>query len=421
MMALLSLKLKQVGLFLFAASFFLSTAVTNIGLGMLIVAACISFRDCWVTVKGQPLFYLSVLFIVYLLVRQSFGFVHPEGRLSDILPWLYLSLFWLIGWALGKDEAYWRKILLLVAVSFFIRLIIGFDLDRIKLSLSGGHGFGFAGRVATIGFGLYAANMLLGWFLLRTHFLYSPFIKHEKVRFALWLLGFILIAEAIFLANSRGTWLALLVTVCFIVFVSLIKIRKKEVTFTSHRGFFIICSAVVLVLALNTNAVQTRVMSEVSTYKAIITGKGLDEIPYTSAGLRIHMYDHGINMGSQRPWLGWGAESTAWLMSQSDDGHISSFPHFHNGYIEVWLLFGLIGILFFITAFTLFTLGLCSVRRAQIIDNKWLIFLSASFVLMIVWNLFNVRLAHHDYRIYALLILGLAFAVISKVSKQTDD
>jgi len=415
----LSLRLRQIGLFLFAANFFISTAATNIGLVILLLAACIGYQDCWKTVKGQPLFYVSILFIAFLFVRHAFGFVYPEGQVVDLKPWVYLSLFWLIGWALGDDECYWRKILLLVAISFFIRLIIGFDLDRIKLSMSGGVGFGFAERVATIGFGLYAANLLIGWFFLRSElFCATKCSVKKRFIYIAWLICLVVIAEAFFLANSRGTWLALLAVILSSSLVFLIKVRKKA---TTIMGIALTITAVVLVVSINAKAIQTRVMNELPTYKAILNNGELEYIPYTSAGLRIHMYAHGIEMAKQRPLLGWGADSAEWVMSQSKDKHIKKFPHFHNGYIEVWVLFGLVGVIFFIVTFLLFIQGLQKARRHRTVDKSILVFLLSSFMLMIVWNVFNVRLDHHDYRIYSLLILGLAFAVISKSSKQLID
>lgn len=75
--------------------------------------------------------------------------------------------------------------------------------------------------------------------------------------------------------------------------------------------------------------------------------RGLEDVPYTSIGIRINTWQAGVDWGLERPWVGWGSEArslviqeTAWLPPFVKQ----HFGHLHNFLLEVWVAYGLLGV-----------------------------------------------------------------------------
>lgn len=404
-------KLKLSGVMLFAFTMLWSTALANTGLLIIILCVLIDYKACWQSVKTQPLFYISAIFVFYILGRQAFFYVYPGGGLKGVTPWVYLSLFWVVGWALGEDQKYWRWFLTLAFVGFWIRVISGFDLEGVKAALLDSQSFGFDLKRASILFALDAATVILAWVVWRRQII-NLFSSKKYIGWCVWLIFMVLAFEVLVITNSRGTWLAML--------VALVLLAGFNVTkgITWKRALLLLMLFGILVVS-NLSSITERVESESATYQAIMTGD-LSKVPYSSAGLRIHMYAHGLQMGEKRPWLGWGAGSLPWLMKQSSDTHIVGFPHFHSGYFSVWLQFGLVGVLFFVALVAILVRKLYRGYVRGNIDSSYAHFLLSGISLMVVWNIFDVGMEHTDYRFYTLFMLGLAFAVVSKSDKNTE-
>lgn len=405
--------LKLSGVMLFAFTMMWSTALANIGLVFVILSACIAYKDCWQSVKTQPLFYVSVAFVVYVIFRQTVMFVYPEGDgLREITPWLYLSLFWLVGWGLGENQKHWQWFLILAFIGFWIRVVNGFELEGVKAALFEGASFGFNLKRASILFALNVATVILAWIVWRRQII-NLVASKKFIGWGVWLTLMILAFEVLVITNSRGTWLSLLVALAVLAGLNL---ANKGITW--KRAALLLTLFGILVIA-NLNTVMDRVESESASYQAIMTGD-LSKVPYTSAGSRVHMYAHGWEMGKLHPWFGWGAGSLPWLMQQTPDKNLYQFNHFHSGYFGVWLQFGLVGVLFFAAVFILLVRALYLGYKRGSIDPTYAHFLLSSMAVMVVWNIFDVGLEHTDFRFYTLFVLGLAFAVISQSGKNTE-
>jgi O-antigen ligase len=399
-------KIKFVAVMLFALTMMWSTALANVSLAVLLLCALFSYRSAFSFIRSQPTAIISLGFFTYALIRQLLGPLYaPSSGLSDLLPWLYLSLYWLIGWALSQHSKQWHWFLVLGLIGFFIRVATGFDLDGVKAGLFESTSFGFDYSRASILFALYAATALLGLAVWRNDIVSIHTSKYPTGTLG-WGVLLVLIFEILVITNSRGTWLG---TVAGFSVLALYGFNNK----ISWSRYALLASMLAALIAVNVSTISERVDAESSTYQSLVSGD-LSKVPYSSAGLRIHMYNHGVNMGSIHPWLGWGAGSVPWLMKQSPDKNIQDFPHFHSGYIEVWLQFGLIGVLFF-SSFVLLLLRKLYVGFYTNPElNKYRIFILSSIALAVVWNLFNVGLEHTDYRFYSFYMLGLASAVLNE-------
>lgn len=73
----------------------------------------------------------------------------------------------------------------------------------------------------------------------------------------------------------------------------------------------------------------------------------LDAVPYSSVGIRIHTWVAASEWIAERPLVGWGDEGrglvidhTLWL----PDFVKANFGHLHNFFLEVWVVYGLLGL-----------------------------------------------------------------------------
>ena len=410
--------LQLAGLYLFSFCLLLSTAGAHLGLVLILLAGILNYRSLFESVKGQPLFYLAMVFLAFILIRQSFFPVYDGGSFSDVKGWTYLGLYWLVGWALANNQRRWFIALSLVFAAFILRIIINFDSDRIALAMQGGlQPFAFSDTESHIGFSLYCGTILLGWIVWRDKIIEA--LPQGCWRHVIWLVVLMVILEALVLTNSRGGWVA---TAAGVMALGVGKLfTEGKASIRTHWRMSASIIAVILVMGgLNLTGISNRVTNETAAYETIAAGE-LDEIPYSSVGLRIYMWRHAIDMWQQKPWLGWGAGSSAWAMDQATDKNIHPFPHFHSGYLDVLVQFGIVGILLFTATIILILISLWRIYQQKDNYAGFFWFLLGGFVLAAVWNLTNVAFQHHGFRFYSLFMMGLLYAVtIQATSKRVN-
>ena len=94
---------------------------------------------------------------------------------------------------------------------------------------------------------------------------------------------------------------------------------------------------------------QSRLAQESVTLSALLAGN-LDEVPFSSFGIRVHSWAEALKWIADRPVTGWGqkARTDVIQLSQSfpDEVKEIGFGHLHNGYLEILLGFGIVGFVF---------------------------------------------------------------------------
>ncbi|MDZ7851451.1 MAG: O-antigen ligase family protein [Halomonas sp.] len=89
-----------------------------------------------------------------------------------------------------------------------------------------------------------------------------------------------------------------------------------------------------------------RMTSERECWHSLLEG-GVENVPYTSIGIRINTWLAALEWIEQRPLVGWGGqarslviEHTPWLPPFVKE----NFGHPHNYLLEVWVAYGLLGV-----------------------------------------------------------------------------
>lgn len=101
-----------------------------------------------------------------------------------------------------------------------------------------------------------------------------------------------------------------------------------------------------MVVALLFDVLAQRLAAESHVIAEVLQGN-LDDVPYTSVGIRIHSWVAALEWIAERPLVGWGGEArglvmdhTPWLPTFVKD----NFGHLHNFFLEVWVAYGLVGL-----------------------------------------------------------------------------
>jgi len=133
-------------------------------------------------------------------------------------------------------------------------------------------------------------------------------------------------------------------------------------------------------------AIYNRVVTDKTTVEALLAGS-LDEVPYSSTGLRVHSWAEALKWIAERPITGWGLDARVDVMQLADhfpDDIKARFGHLHNGYLEILLGFGAVGF------FYLCLLWVLLLRRIKLAASKDLYaFALYSSVFFLVLNMFE--------------------------------
>ncbi|MCP4331627.1 MAG: O-antigen ligase family protein [Gammaproteobacteria bacterium] len=149
--------------------------------------------------------------------------------------------------------------------------------------------------------------------------------------------------------QTRAAFLGLLVT----GFAALVQAVRQGNFFGQNH---ISKAKVVLVLILVTGllawpakeSLQSRIAAESASMHALLTGN-LEELPFSSVGVRVHSWLESLKWIADRPVTGWGLKARTDVIRLAEhfpDDVRSEFGHLHNGYFELLLGYGVVGFAF---------------------------------------------------------------------------
>lgn len=149
--------------------------------------------------------------------------------------------------------------------------------------------------------------------------------------------------------QTRAAFLGLFVT-GFAAFVR--RVRQGNFFAQNHLSK----AKVVLVLVLVTGLLawpakeilHSRLTSENASFNALLTGN-LEELPFSSVGVRVHSWLESLKWIAEKPITGWGLkarEDVIRLAEHFPDDVKAKYGHLHNGYLEILVGFGVVGFAF---------------------------------------------------------------------------
>lgn len=135
-------------------------------------------------------------------------------------------------------------------------------------------------------------------------------------------------------------------------------------------------------------------------------------------GIRVRLYELGVQKFKERPWLGWGLDSTPALIASAHlDLAGERHVHLHNSYLDALVGMGLIGSLLLLALFVLVIRELVLAWRGGIISTASFWALAGCVGIVLVANAFDSLLWRFEYARAPLeLLFGccIAYALIRR-------
>lgn len=374
-------------------------ALTKISFGSIATASSVVFAviGLWCCYRygdhlrrSPPFIFILLAITIQLLSWIASQVLHPE--LARDLPkielltriFLFVPIAWWLGSSIKNTFIFWSAAAIGIATSPWL---IGGGFKEISDGLSG----------ARVDFSISNAqhpSLLFGTLLIGLLCFCSRLWRSKKGFFSFflfWIPCIILCLVIIVITQTRATWLGLIITGC--VAGLLFFLNHLSSTHKRGKGRLIFITLLLSTLALTVptffdGIIAKRISAEKATVNAFMEGQ-IDNIPYSSIGIRIHTWRAGIEHFRKRPIFGWGAngkriaiEESTWLPEDVRKG----FGHLHNTFLELLVNYGVLGLAFYFSLIGWTLRESYRARKRNDMPNDIFIF----FVLFLVfWNIVN--------------------------------
>ncbi|MCL7939239.1 O-antigen ligase family protein [Halomonas sp. ATCH28] len=366
------------------------TLCALLGLGMVLVYGS-GLRS------SGPMWLLLAALLVQTLSWALGAWHHPEwvGDNPKLDRLAKLFIFIAVAWWLGGST---RNTLLVWSLALLGYLVASFTHgDGLQEWLAGlqGQRVGFGIRNLQHGSMLFGVA-LLGLVVFTTRFgrvggRWVPW----RITISLLLIGLCLVGIAI--GQTRAVWLAVTLALTSAGALWLGWTLMCSRVSAAHPARPVMLTAggllvVVIVLGMVFQGTLTERLSHESSVVADITQGEFDSVPYTSIGIRIHSWRAALEWIAERPLVGWGSEGrslvmdhTSWLPVEVKE----RFGHLHNYLLEVWVAYGLLGVLVVFALAVWIGRGTWLAWRGGVMPNDVALFGAAFFVYWMVVNQFE--------------------------------
>ncbi len=394
-----------IGLAVFAFGYVAGRAISNVGLGMLLVALLLGLPRYASLLRNDPLVRLGLTWMAYCtgLAVWADG-VYPESRQYGALPEVWSFAFVpLVALATRGNHHRVIGVLLLALFGLMYRLAkeanFGdgpvFDYNLVAL----GNGRNLAVLFIDVG-ALGTVTLLLGLTMQRTWPVTLRVLALTGVFacFAVLLIAWIS-------APSRTSLVALPLTMT----VLLLRDWRNSVQFRNVRLVGTgLC--IVLLVFITTHLAEIRdvISKDIDTWRAVASGH-VEEIQLDSTGLRIHMWQLAYSRWIEYPLTGIGPSVAHLLGSDPQRPFLAIFNQFHSGFVELLLRIGLIGATVLTTAAVLIFRSALQARRDGLMPPRLYVFLVLSLLTFLLLNVSNSILFFQQGWQFLVLFGGLAY------------
>lgn len=411
-----------VALTIYAFSWLINFDVSRAAESIFILCFAIAW---WVepdpSIKWNRVFLLLLSFIV-LQVGVHFFAVERFPEVADqqvkaarhmTKLFLCIAVAW---WLRGSAKA--AKYLLMVFIAgIVVSLAFNSNVETWASGLSGRRvDFGYT-NAQHIAF--YSGLLLItgvGWFF---KCIGNRAAKLEwTIALVLTVLGF----AGVVVTQTRAVWLALALILLGLVVLSLLRVLKHSRSAWLKPKLLLSLFAVVGVVAFTASAiapvVEKRLSDEQDVIEAIGAGR-MDDVPFSSIGIRVHTWAYGWERVQERPLTGWGAKSRGPLIDEGPfpDGLKNRFGHFHNSYLEALLAYGVLGL----AAIAILTVMILkgTILLLNTAHKQWGIGLLISWAFFFIINLFESYLIFNSGMYFFIIVggVGMSFCLFGKNDK----
>lgn len=235
--------------------------------------------------------------------------------------------------------------LLFHSPNFLQEISLGLKGHRIDFHyINANHGAALLGGVVLIGF-VYSLDYYQKLKVERTGL--KPFIAS----LAIFIIGSVLLV----FTQSRQAWFAVFIAILLICIVTLL--MRKTLSIKHVTLFAFAVSIVTVVILFHIPIAYQRLTSELYIIPSVLSGD-INNVPFSSMGIRLHLWYESIIWLQENPLFGIGDNARSLVISMSTrlpENIKAQFSHLHNGYLEVLVNYGILGLLNFFLLFSLLT------------------------------------------------------------------
>lgn len=336
-----------------------------------------------------PMLLLLAGIVIPVLSWYFAHLAHPDWtnkipRLDKLARvFLFIPIAWWLKDSTKKVFIFWSLATLTVLIAPWIggggwqEIISGSQGGRIDYDLrNAGH--------TSLFFGLVLIGLLC--FLPRLY-------RWKKTIIVAWLPITLFCMFTMIASQTRAAWLALIASALMFLLVMIFnkKLREKiNIKNLSIAVVITLCAAFTIYSTMG-NTLKNRSTSESSVIDKVISGN-LQDIPYTSVGIRIHLWEAGLAKIAERPLLGWGNKGQRISIDQNDwmpENIKQNFGHLHNIYLSILNNYGLVGLAFYFALFGWVMVKILKAVSKKQLDKDIGNFVIIAFTFWSVVNLFE--------------------------------
>ncbi|WP_106478753.1 O-antigen ligase family protein [Phytohalomonas tamaricis] len=374
----------------------------------------------------DPLWWLLGLWILLQFFTLPFAFErfpdYAKEQINDVRGYTKLFLILPVAWVLAARHRYGMWMLAVL----FIGMLIG--------SLWHGEGLRLMhiieqGQRPTLGFhnwehaGVSCGVVLIALTCFAGRFMAWTASRRNKALAWLARLGYVMLfALAAFgelIVQTRASWLGLVVAFIMGIAGLLILLRKQN----AYRHPAIrrnVLAGLVAFVALASIAgtlygekISNRVFAEHHIMEEILEGN-LHNVPYSSIGFRIHVWNHALEWISERPLTGWGPQSHKPLIISSGMPERivigQNLTHTHNSYLELLVAYGFLGLAIYVAVAVEVARSAWQSWRRGDMPTDVMAFASLFFIFWLIVNLFESYFMYRTGVYFHALIGGLVYS-----------
>lgn len=393
-----------VGMYLFAFGYVGSKALANIGLALLLGAFLVAIARDPKRWRGDAMMRVGVAWLGYVAALAAWR-AHQGVAGSLLGPEnLCLALIPMLAWATGGREARIRLVLLLSLAGLLLKLALDVRSPAWPW-------FDYSNTADMMGVNRNISSLMLNTAIVGVVLCLAQAVRRvarsgERGARA-WaaiavsaVLLFVLIAPWA-ASPSRTLWLSLVVAVA-VILARMLPVRGRWVAVGAVAGVAVIVAAL-----SRSDYFAAVLMQEGQTWRVLLSGDW-SAVPDSSTGYRFRMLQMGLAQLADNPWFG-VVNGGAQILRQHPDFPMSHAVQLHNGYLEVLVRTGVVGMVFFATAIALaFRAARRAVRFGRMPQPLGELLLAALLLFLLV-NLTNgVVFFQHGWQ-YLVLFAGIAW------------
>jgi hypothetical protein len=375
------------GLYLFSFGVFYRTLLVHEGLVLMALAFALRLKTLEKGVLREPLFILSVAFLMFLLIRTYYTATEFKDYQSLIFEGMLKSIqfgffvVFVVGFWMNRHPGRWNELIIALFTGHLVRVLRNFDWNTYYEGFD--HIWNGATRLrvgSTVNrFGLWSAVILFGCVILYRHIWGSctqnyKFIYWSRIFF--WALVTILAGAGLVFSQSRSAWLAAVLVTPLILFYQFYPMKKFQTKPA------VIIGVLLVVLSFMTNL-------PVVVEKRLFLSTNLSDNDNIEE--RLLLYRLFWERWKERPWFGYGPGTSEIIIKQAGGEHAEAGirEHFHNFALDIMVHLGIVGILFYSSSFYLIFRQLFFGQKLGCIDRNYFWFALVGLILMIICGLFG--------------------------------